>query len=82
MKKAGKKYLYENITNKVKSKYILKLIFDHLQKCKLLSIIKYNKNIQNRIDISLIDYKKFLQIEIKVYPSKFIAKYNSNLEIN
>jgi len=33
-----------NFPTKVRSKYILKQIFDYLNKIKLLQIIRYNKN--------------------------------------
>ena len=40
----------------VKSKYILKKIFDYLSKKKSLKIYNLNKKIQNRLDISIDDY--------------------------
>ena len=59
------------LTN-VKCKYILKIIFDNLSKLKLLEIIKYNKTIQNRLDININNYKKYSQehtlIEIELKP--------------
>ena len=60
--------------NKIKSKYILEIIFENLRKKKLLLIIKPNKRIQNRINISINDYKeyceKYSQIEIEIIPNK------------
>ena len=32
--------------NNIKSKYILKILFDNLEKKKTLNIVKYNKNIK------------------------------------
>ena len=53
----------------VKSKYILKNITEHLTKDKLLKIIKYNKLIQNQLDIGIFDYKKYYEeIEIELIP--------------
>ena len=53
----------------IKSKYILKQITDYLTKNKLLKIINYNKLIQNKLDIGIIDYKKYYeQIEIELIP--------------
>ena len=46
----------------LKSKYILQLIFDNLSKRKSLNFIKYNKNIQNKINININDYKEFSEI--------------------
>ena len=43
----------------IKSKFILKKIFESIQKNKVLNIIKYNKKIQNRLNITQNDYKNF-----------------------
>ena len=50
----------------IKSKYILEIIFNNLEKKKLLNILKYNKNQRKRIDININDYKEFLLIEIEI----------------
>ena len=50
----------------VRSKYILKAIFDYLQEYNSLNIILYNKNIQNKLDINIKDYKELSKIEIEV----------------
>ena len=56
----------------IRSKYILIQIFDNLQKRKILNIIKFNKNIKNRIDVGVKDYKecsgKYSSIEIEIIP--------------
>ena len=56
----------------VKSKYILQIIFCILNKKKLLEIIKYNKNIKERLNISIDDYKTYIEIyslnEIEIIP--------------
>ena len=53
----------------VKSKYILKQITEHLTKKRLFKIINYNKLIQEKLDIRIIDYKKYYeQIEIELIP--------------
>jgi len=39
----------ENIT----SAYILKIIFNNIEEKRKLNIVKYNKNIQNKIDVKL-----------------------------
>ena len=46
----------------IKSKYIIQKIFSYLQKKVSYEIIKYNKKIQNRLDISLKDYKDYYEI--------------------
>ena len=45
----------------IKSNYILKEITDHLSKYKLLKIINYNKNIQDKLNMGIIDYKKYYE---------------------
>ena len=50
----------------VKSNFILKKIFDIMKKNKSLLIVKYNKEIQNRLNISTKDYKEYCQIEIEL----------------
>ena len=60
------------IFKKIRSKYILSQIFDILQKRRKLEIIKYNKRIKKRINISIKDYKEYLEIyspiEIEILP--------------
>ena len=53
---------------KVRSNYILKLIFNKLHTNKLLEIIRYNKKIQNRLNKDIDYYKRYLQIEIEITP--------------
>ena len=56
----------------IKSKIILKKIFNNLAKKNLLNMIKYNKIIKERIDININDYKEYsenyssIELEIKV----------------
>ena len=56
---------------KIKSKYIIKRIFDNIQQKKYLNLIKYNKKIQKILDASIRDYKNYLQIEIELKPKRF-----------
>ena len=59
--------------DEIKSKYIIIKIFDNLKTRKFLQIIKYNKKISKRIDISLKDcLKKFwidnqIEIELNIF---------------
>ena len=55
-----------NIFESIKSKYILKRIFKYLSDTKLLKIIKYNKVIQNKLDINIDDYKNISKIVIEL----------------
>ena len=43
----------------VKSIYILKKLFSYLDEERKLKLIKYNKNFQKNIEISIINYKCF-----------------------
>ena len=72
------------ITDNIKSKYILSKIYDNMTKKKKLEIVKYNKNIQNRINLSVKSYKDysdtFTPIEIEIIPTK--GKYGKFIKIN
>ena len=57
-----------NSFKKVKSKYILRLIFKNLKMNVFLDIIRYNKYLQNRLNMDISDYKKYLQIVIEIIP--------------
>ena len=74
----------KNIFDNLKSKYILQILFDNLNKKKLLYIIKYNKNIQNKININVNDYKTYLEkyspIELEIIPKK--NEYGKYININ
>ena len=54
---------------KIKSDYFLIQIFDNLNENKKLNIIRYNKHIQNKINIDINDYiKEYSKIEIEIIP--------------
>ena len=61
------------LSKKVKSDYIIKIVFSYLNEKNKLSIIKYNKNLQNKISIKLINYKLYSGIYIE-YESKTKVK--------
>ena len=48
----------------IKSKYILKLIFNNLSMINYLNVIRYNKRFQNLLQKTKDDYKKNSKIEI------------------
>ena len=52
----------------IKSKYILKHIFGNLDKKIQLEIIRYNKNIRDKLNINLNDYIEYPKIEIEIIP--------------
>ena len=49
-----------NLYEKIKSKLINKIIFSKMKERIKLKIIKYNKKLQKKLDINLINYKHFL----------------------
>ena len=55
-----------NLFRNIKNKYLLKQISNYLQKEKFLNIIKYNKEIQNRLEININDYINCSKIEIEI----------------
>ena len=61
----NKNKLYE----KIKSKFINKIIFSNVNERIKLKIIKYNKKLQKKLDINIINYKHFLGKYI-VYETK------------
>ena len=57
--------------NNIDNKYLLQKVFKNITRHKLLEIIKYNKNIQKKINININDYKEYsnnLPIEIEIIP--------------
>jgi len=88
----------ENIKQKgcisnIHSKYILKKVFDHLNKVVSLKIINYNINIQKKLEIKFSEYIDIfntgtkIEIEIKTKKNEYgkfiniILKSCSNPEI-
>ena len=67
----------KNIFKKLKSDYFLQILFNNLLKKKSLDIIKYNKNLKDRININIKDYKAYseiyssIEIEIKSVKNKY-----------
>ena len=52
----------KNKFKNLKNDYFLQILFDNLKKKKTLYIVKYNKNIKNRININIKDYKEYSEI--------------------
>ena len=72
------------IINNLKSDYFLQKLYDIMSKKKKLEIVKYNKRIQNRLNLSAKDYKEysetFTSIEIEIIPKK--GEYGKFININ
>ena len=65
----------------LKSDYFLQKLYDNMTKKKKLEIVKYNKKIQNRINLSVKDYKEYYEeIEIEIIPAK--GKYGRFINID
>jgi surface protein len=76
MEGVNKNYLYKDI----KSKPILKQIFDKLSENKFLNLIKCNKKIQEILNIGINDYINYnKKIKIEIIP---IYKKEENIFIN
>ena len=54
----------------IKSNFILRKIYDNLDKRKYLQIIKYSKRLQNRLNISIKSYKNYSEIDIEIILNK------------
>ena len=67
------KNLYENL----KSKYIIKIIFSNLNEKIKLKTIKYNKNLQDNLDNSIINYKHFIGRHIIFEPNGKGREYDN-----
>jgi len=56
----------------IKSDFILKQIFENIQKNKLLNIIRYNKNLQKKLNKNIDDYKEeYSKIQIEIIMNGF-----------
>ena len=78
MEKINKNIHKGNTLMKVRSKYILKQILDNVNKYKLLKIIRYNKNLKKKLDITNKDYfLEYSKIEIDIIPMHILfGNYN------
>ena len=76
------------LLDKIKSDHILKEIFGNIRKGTLYKTIRYNKRLQNKLNITKKDYKDFGKIIIELYtngcPStdRPIFIYNNCLNLN
>ena len=82
MGQKNKNIIDKKFLMKVKSKYILKRIFAHIQYTKFLNIIRYNKNLQSKLNIELNDYKEYLKTEIEIIPKDSVFDKIINVKDN
>ena len=72
----------KDIFKNLKNDYFLLKIFNNLMKKKSLDIIKYNKNIQKRINISIKDYKEYSEIYSSIEIELKLVKNNHDTFID
>ena len=86
MQKNEQNLFIGNLLQNINSKYILKLIFSFPNVFMSLKIIKYNKNIQKKVDININTYikvyKKINLVEIKIIPKERFWSNKSKTFIN
>jgi len=70
------------ILNNINSKYILEIIFNDLAKNKTLKIVKHNKKIKDRLEITNNDYKEYSQIKIEIIPAPNVYGKFINIPID
>ena len=67
--------------NKIKSNVILRKIFKISNYAVNLRLLKYNKNLKRRLDITLKDYNLYNQIEIDVIHKESLKEKNNFINI-
>ena len=60
--------------NNIKSNFILKTIFEHINKKRKLKIIRYNKRIIDRCNMTIDDFKSYKMFKV------FNEKYDLNIK--
>ena len=60
----------------IKSHYINKLFFSHIDEKKKLEMVKYNKSLQNKLEIKMINYKLFSKKYIRYEIDGKVREYN------
>ena len=74
----GARHISKDKTESIKSNYILMKIFANLAEKKELLIVKYNKKIQNRLNLNIKDYIRYIEIEIIPCDEKYGEFININ----
>ena len=73
-----------SITDSINSRYILSKIYDIMTQKKKLEIVRWNKNIQNQLNLDIKDYKEYSQafssIKIEIIPRK--DKYGKFINVD
>ena len=61
----------------IKSSYIIKIVLSFIKEKHKLKLVKYNKSLQNKIDISIINYIYFSGKYIVFESNRIGIEYNS-----
>ena len=69
-KEEKKNIISKNLTKILRSRLILQKIFKTIPENIELNVIRYNKNIQQRLNININDYIEYGKIEIEIIPLK------------
>ena len=72
----------KDIFKNLKNDYFLQKLFHNLLKKKSLNIIKYNKNIKDRINVSIKDYKEYSEIYSSIEIELKLVKNNHDTFID
>ena len=68
--------------NNIKSNYFLNRIFDNILKIGYLKLIRYNKNLQKKLSISIENYiEYYYQTEIEIIPTEIMDEENENKQL-
>ena len=62
---------------KIKSSYFVKIVFSLMNAKNKLKVIKYNKSLENIIDINIINYKIFSGRYLIYESNTKVKEYNS-----
>ena len=60
--------------NNIRSHYILRIVFNHLKERRYLQLISKNKKMQNKLDVSVVNYKNYKRIELEIELIKVITQ--------
>ena len=72
----------KEILKNIKSIFILKKVFNNLQRNKYLKIIKCNRNIQKYLNLNINNYKEYTEIYSKIKLELIPIKNNYSYFIN
>ena len=62
----------------IKSSYIIKLIIAYVDESQKLKLVRYNKNLQKNLKLSIINYMHFKGIYIRYDSNGKAKEYNEN----